>query len=158
MEEAMKSKSRPSPARRIELVSASDLAQLGFCERVVHLDWRYGEERSPVQIEAQNRGNLAHARFYEDSKRIADTSQTKGKCFVATMALGECRETNALRAFRDLYLRRSKLGRWWVGAYYRYSPALCEALKTRPFALDVVTKVVLGAAKVAEVLVERKMR
>lgn len=142
---------------RRELVSASDLAQLGYCERVVHLDWRHGAKRSQAQVMAQDRGNQAHEQFYRDSLEIARVSQTKGKCFVATMALGECPETSALRAFRDLYLRRSDVGRWCVGVYYRFSPALCRALETRPVALAVVRAMVKAAAGVAAGLVDRRL-
>jgi hypothetical protein len=74
----------------------------------------------------------AHAVFLEESRRIAAASATKGRCFVATLALGECDDTRALRAFRDLYLRRSACGRWLVGTYYRTSPALCGWLEARP--------------------------
>lgn len=87
--------------RRRELVSASELAQLGYCERVVHLDWKHGAKRSKEQVLAQDRGNQAHEQFYRDSVEVARVSQTKGKCFVATMALGECAETNALRGDLD---------------------------------------------------------
>lgn len=145
-----------APQRR-ELVSASDLAQLGYCERLVHLDWRYGPKHSQAQAAAQERGNQAHAQFYKDSLEVARASRTKGRCFVATLALGECEQTRALRAFRDLYLRRSGVGRRCIGAYYRFSPALCRALERRPVALAVVRSLVVAAARVAAQLVERRL-
>ncbi len=142
---------------RRELVSASELAQLGYCERVVHLDWRHGPKRSKEQVMAQARGNQAHEQFYRDSVEVARVSQTKGKCFVATMALGECAETNALRAFRDLYLRRSDVGRRCIGVYYRVSPALCRAMERRPVGLAVVRGMVKAAAVAAAWLVDRRL-
>lgn len=153
----MNPKSTQTEARRRELVSASELAQLGYCERVVHLDWKHGAKRSQEQVLAQDRGNQAHEQFYRDSLEVARVSQSKGKCFVATMALGECAETNALRAFRDLYLRRSDVGRWCIGAYYRVSPALCRAVETRPVALAIVRAMVKAAAGVAARLVDRRL-
>lgn len=153
----MNSKNQGSEPLRRELVSASDLAQLGYCERVVHLDWQHGPKRSQAQAAAQERGNQAHAQFYKDSLEVARASQTKGKCFVATLALGECEETRALRAFRDLYLRRSDVGRWCIGAYYRLSPALCRALQSRPVALAIVRTLVTAAARAAARLVERRL-
>ena len=54
-----------------DLVSASELAQLGYCERVAHFDWRYGAKRSPEQLVAQDRGIVAHDQFYQDSLAIA---------------------------------------------------------------------------------------
>jgi hypothetical protein len=55
-----------------------------------------------------------------------DTSERKGRCFVATAVYGEGPETRALRAFRDRVLRKSKAGRWAIGAYYRIGPAVCR--------------------------------
>lgn len=115
-----------------ELVSASELANLGYCERVVRFHWYRGRRPTPAQVAAQRRGLEAHQRFYEDSLRVAKASERKGRCFVATLVLGECTETKALRAFRDLYLRRSDAGRWCIAAYYRLSPRVCELLRTRP--------------------------
>jgi hypothetical protein len=77
-----------------ELVSASELAQLGYCERVAHFDWRDGARRTSEQVKAQDRGNAAHDQFYRDSVTIARASEKKGRCFVATLALGECRDTS----------------------------------------------------------------
>ena len=58
-----------------DLVSASELAQLGYCERVAHFDWRYGARRSHEQLRAQDRGNAAHDQFYKDSLAIARESE-----------------------------------------------------------------------------------
>ena len=79
-----------------DLVSASELAQLGYCERGAHFDWRYGARRSHEQLRAQDRGNAAHDQFYKDSLAIARASERKGRCFVATLALGECAESCAM--------------------------------------------------------------
>lgn len=73
-------------------------------------DWRDGARRTSEQVKAQDRGNAAHDQFYRDSVTIARASEKKGRCFVATLALGECAETRALRAFRDLYMRRTAAG------------------------------------------------
>lgn len=68
-----------------DLVSASELAQLGYCERVAHFDWRYGARRSHEQLRAQDRGNAAHDQFYKDSLAIARESERKGRCFVVRL-------------------------------------------------------------------------
>lgn len=140
-----------------DVVSASELAQLGYCERVAHFDWRYGAKRSPEQLKAQERGNAAHHQFYEESVAIARASEKKGRCFVATLALGECAETSALRAFRDLYLRRSAPGRWFVGTYYRLGPVVCDLLSQHPRLLPVVRLGLSMAAKVSARAVARRM-
>jgi hypothetical protein len=38
-------------------------------------------------------------------------------------------EVRYLRAFRDQYLLTSKLGRWFVEQYYRFSPPLADQLR-----------------------------
>ena len=149
---------RPDPQRDLQRVSASDLAQLGCCERMVHFDWRLGAKRSTAQRQAQARGNAAHREFYQASLDIARASQKKGRCLVATLALGECAQTQALRSFRDLFLRRTAVGRWCIGAYYRLSPSLCEVLRGHPRLLSVVRVVVLLGSRMAARAVERRLR
>ena len=48
-----------------DLVSASELAQLGACERVVRFEALYGRRRTATQRQAVARGLVEHARFYE---------------------------------------------------------------------------------------------
>lgn len=148
---------RPGHDRR-KLVGASELAQLGYCERVVHLDHRFGKQRSGAELRAQDRGDEAHERFHQEAVEIVRASQTKGRCFIATMALGECSETRALRAWRDLYLRRSSGGRRLIGLYYRLSPGLCRLLQVRPVALAVLRVLLQRAGRVAAWLVGRRLR
>ena len=141
--------------RSDRFVSASDLARLGYCERLVAFDAAHGRRSTKAQRHAQERGRLAHAAFYRESQRIADASAKKGRCFVATLALGECEETRALRAFRDLYLRRSRIGRWLVGSYYKISPTLCVWLETNPNVLGAVRLLLKAVGRVAIAAVKR---
>jgi hypothetical protein len=141
-------KKRPS-----EFVSASDLARLGYCERQVAFDAACGEQATPERKAARLRGQAAHEEFFRESQRIARGSETKGRCFVATLALGNCRETRQLRAFRDLYLRRSVVGMRLIAAYYRRSPALCQWMEGRPRVLEVARTLLKVAARVAGELV-----
>lgn len=138
-------------------VSASELAQMAYCERQVAFDAIHGRRSTTAQAQARERGLKAHAAFYEESRRIADASVTKGRCFVATLALGECDETRALRAFRDLYLRRSALGKWLVGTYYSLSPRLCAWLESRPTVLEWVRPILRALAHAASTAVQRKL-
>ena len=135
-------------------VSASELAQMGYCERKVQFDAAFGERETPGQRRARARGNEVHEAFYEESKRIARNSARRGKCFLATHVLGECEDTMALRAFRDLYLRRSVAGRRVIGSYYKISPLLCRAIGERPLLLAALQPVLRfagrGAARAAE--------
>ena len=96
-------------------------------------------------------------RFYKDSLAIARESERKGRCFVATLALGECAETRALRAFRDLYLRRTAQGRWFIGTYYRLGPMVCGLLSRNPRLLSAVRTVVVLAGRLAARAVARRL-
>jgi hypothetical protein len=138
-------------------VSASELAQLGYCERKIAFDARYGRRTTRVQRAAQERGLHAHASFLRESERIAANSTRKGKCFVATMVLGDCPETRDLRAFRDLVLRRSAIGRQMIGAYYRLSPALCAWLENRPVVCRAIGCFLVPIARIAGAIVRRRL-
>jgi hypothetical protein len=115
-----------------DFVSASELARLGYCERQVAFDAAYGRRTTARQRQAADRGRRAHEDFLRESRRIARVSERKGRCFIATLALGDCRETTALRQYRDLFLRRSWSGRQFIAVYYRVSPLVCRLLEGRP--------------------------
>ncbi len=55
------------------------------------------------------------------------------KCFVATGVYGSCEtpEVRALRSFRDQHLLNHSLGRIFVRAYYRLSPAAADFIAQR---------------------------
>ena len=142
---------------RDEFVSASELARMGYCERQVAFDAYHGQRLTVEQARARDRGLKAHAVFYDESRRIAAASAAKGRCFIATLALGECDDTRALRAFRDLYLRRSACGRWLVGTYYATSPVLCAWLETRPRAIRALRWLLKGLARAAGAAVNVKV-
>lgn len=154
------SRDRPSgpPTSDARMVSASEIARLAYCERQIRLDVLRGRRTSGHQRSARQRGNAAHRGFYEESRRLADRSAKRGKCFIATLALGESRETQALRQFRDLYLRGTPWGRSIVGAYYRYSPIVCDALAARPRLLMLVRWPLRLLASAAGVAVRLRLR
>lgn len=131
-----------------DYVSASELARIGYCERQVAFDAAYGRRTTGRQRQAADRGRRAHDEFLQESRRIAGLSERKGRCFVATLALGDCPETTALRQYRDLFLRPTRAGRQFIAAYYRLSPVLCRILEGRPALLRLcrVSLRVLGKA------------
>ena len=143
--------------RSDEFVSASELARMSYCERQVAFDASHGRRATVEQKQAREHGLKAHAVFFEESRRIAAGSATRGRCFIATLALGECDDTRALRTFRDLYLRRSACGRWLVGTYYRTSPALCGWLEARPHAIRPVRWLLKKLARAAGAAVHVKV-
>jgi hypothetical protein len=53
-----------SPRCKKPSVSASELAQMGVCERMVVMEHRYGKCATEGQQRAMRRGRLAHRRFY----------------------------------------------------------------------------------------------
>ena len=115
-------------------VSASELAQMGVCERLV-FKHRYGKRHLPEQQAAIERGRREHERFYREG-RIA--SAPPGRCFIATMVFGEGPETQTLRAFRDQVLRRGPIGRRLIATYYRVAPGVCRMLERQSWAHSVL--------------------
>ena len=116
-------------------VSASELAQMGLCERLVVFEHRYGKRCLPEQRAAIERGRREHERFYRE-ERTAPAAL--GRCFIATMVFGEGPETQTLRAFRDQVLRRGPTGRGLIAIYYRVAPGICRMLERRPWAHSVL--------------------
>ena len=124
-------KPRGKHVRRGRSVSASELAQMGVCERLVVFEHRQGRRRTPEQRSAIERGLQAHERFYRDGLVSSDA---RGRCFIATMLYGEGHETRVLRRFRDRALRPWAWGRWLIVLYYRVAPGMCEVLARWPVA------------------------
>jgi predicted RecB family nuclease len=50
------------------MVSASDLAQMGRCERLVVFEHRHGSQRTAQQQQARARGLVEHAQFYREGR------------------------------------------------------------------------------------------
>lgn len=120
------SKRRKGPG---DEVSATELAEMGFCEKRVQLAYIYGEQATPEQRQAMARGQEAHQRYLEEG--LAATSDRR--CFVATFVFGpEARETQVLRAYRDTVLLHRRWGRALVAAYYRVAPTGCCIMERSP--------------------------
>ena len=131
-----------TPTCKKTMVSASDLSQIGVCERLVRFEAHYGKRPSRFQREAIARGSRAHAQFFKDGVRSSPklkTSLEKPWCFIATATFGPlARETQTLRLFRDSILRKSASGRAIVRMYYRISPGICRWLAGKNTATAVV--------------------
>jgi len=60
--------------KKASAVGASELAQMGVCERLMLFEHRYGKRRTPRQQEAITRGQEAHGQFYRESVLISKKS------------------------------------------------------------------------------------
>jgi hypothetical protein len=139
----------------VDRVSASELAQIGVCERRVKFDRDRGRRRTPEQLQAMERGLRAHKEFYREGQ---DVPRAGGRCFVATLVFGEAPETQILRCFRDQVMRPRPLGRRFIVAYYRFAPAVCRFLDRRPSSLPVARALLRAVVPIASRWLEWQWR
>ncbi len=116
-------------------VSASALSQMGVCERLVVFEHFEGKRPTPAQRSALQRGLQAHRQFASEG---ASKAARKGRCFIATHVFGEGPETQALRRFRDRFLRPTRAGRRLILAYYKLAPTVCRAMERWPMTRSAV--------------------
>lgn len=123
---------------RKKSTSASELAEMGYCEKKMLFERRLGQRVSRERIASREEGLAAHNAFHRDAVRVAPTlvtSEAKPWCFIASELFGPAApETAVLRRFRDGVLRGSAPGRAFIGAYYRYSPGCAHWLRRHPLA------------------------
>ncbi len=129
-------------------VSASELAQMGRCERLVVFEHVHGRRRTNNQQRDRKRGLLAHEQFEREGlDAMSAAALRRGRCFIATCVFGDGWQTRTLRRFRDEVLRPRPWGRWLIRRYYLAGPGLCVVLRGRP-ALRGATQVALGLVAV----------
>jgi len=127
-----------------QAVSASELAQMGRCERLVVFEHVHGRRRTNNQQRDRKRGLLAHEQFEREGlDAMSAAAQRRGRCFIATCVFGDSWQTRTLRRFRDEVLRPSPWGRWLIRRYYLAGPGLCVVLRRRPV-LRGATRTALG--------------
>lgn len=150
------------PARRNDTVSASELAQMGVCERLVRYEARYGKRMSANQRKAIERGRREHDQFFRDAAIATpgvQTSLEKPWCFIASVTYGQMApETQTLRQFRDQVLRQTAVGRRLIRLYYRMSPRLAAWLAGRETAVFVSRILLRPAVVYARVVVKMYRR
>jgi hypothetical protein len=143
------------PQRCRGQVAASELSQMGVCERLVKFEFDHGKKPSARRLSAMNRGRRAHEQFYLERHQVGGTT---GRCFVATLVFGEAPETVVLRRFRDLVLRRTRAGRRLILTYYGVGPEICRFLAANPGLLAIVRFVLRGVAWLAARLLKTQGR
>jgi hypothetical protein len=118
------------------LISASEIAELGFCERFVVLTARHGRRHDPPDVSAaRERGNRAHEEFFNESVAIANGQRTPSKrpCFMEMRVFEpNAHELVILRRMRDELLSRTVLGRWVIALYDKACPWLVNASEHKP--------------------------
>jgi hypothetical protein len=114
------------------VVGASELAQMGVCERLVVFEHHFGKRRTTRQRAAISRGQIAHGQFFREGERDQAVPE-KGRCYIATLVFGAGPETATLRRFRDRIMRTTSIGRWSIALYYRTAPPICTALRRHPW-------------------------
>ena len=122
-------------------VTASDLAEMGFCEQKCLLKARMGPVDTDRSKEAKRGGLAEHDRFdrvvRQHHDRVADEAARRSRdtrCFIASAVYGiDDPRTDELRAFRDQVLLTRPMGRTAVRLYYRLSPAVAILLVRVPF-------------------------
>ncbi len=95
-----------------------------------------------------NRSELVAASVTTDAQKF---QQVEGFCFLATAAYGAAwvTQVQALRWFRDAYLKGSPIGRDLVRFYYSYSPPLARVVQHQPLLRGMVRVVVQPLADLA---------
>lgn len=112
--------------------SASELAEMGYCEKKMLFSQRFGKRVSPERAAAMREGIAIHRGFHRDAMAVAPnarSSEAKPWCFIASELFGQTAwETAALRMGRDRVLRQYAIGRAFIGAYYKHSPGIARWL------------------------------
>jgi hypothetical protein len=123
---------RDSGGRADAFAAATDLAQMGVCEKRMLFEATLGKRRSATQERDSGRGTARHDRFHRDAVRYrpeVKTSEPRStRCFVATAVFGESAETQTLRQFRDTVLMRHCTGRAATALYYLVGPWIADFL------------------------------
>ena len=124
-------RNRDSDGRAGAFTAATELAQMGVCERRMHFEATLGKRKSAAQERDSGRGTVRHDRFHRDAVRYrpgVKTSEPRNRCFVATAVFGESPETRTLRQFRDTVLQRHWIGRAAIAVYYFVGPWIADLL------------------------------
>ena len=100
------------------------------------------------QDKCGNKSGLTSAEITTEAQKF---QQVEGFCFLATAAYGAAwvGQVQALRWFRDAYLKTSPVGRDMVRFYYTYSPPLARVIHHQPVLRGMVRVVVQPLADMA---------
>jgi hypothetical protein len=94
----------PRLQSRCHSISASELAQMGVCERLVVFEHLAGRQRTLQQAQAMRRGHRLHRQFYAEQQIHSDDS---GRGFIAAPSPGEGLGMTAVKSV-------SAWRYWWI--------------------------------------------
>ena len=136
-----------TPPRRQKVVSASELAEMGFCEVKIQLKQRLGDRNTAESAALRAEGRDRHAEFHRLTTQQHNTpSRDQGasstrdrRCFIATVVYGvDDPRTDQLRQFRDLSLLPTRAGRVLVEVYYWVSPSIADLISKHHWMQQIV--------------------
>ena len=80
---------------------------------------------------------------YPNGRHRKEAEKEASACYVATMVYGDYNHPQviALREFRDNFLRSSRVGRAFIGFYYRNSPIWVEKMQDKKAINKLIRKV-----------------
>jgi hypothetical protein len=83
---------------------------------------------------------VLRAAVFNPARQVEEDKKNASVCFIATAACGsaEAPDVDALRRFRDDFLARHRLGRWFIQMYEVASPPIAVKVATRPLLRHIV--------------------
>lgn len=134
----MASQKKSAKFERHEFVSASEVAEVSFCE-LRYLNRLNGVKVNKSAIHSSKRGNRLHDR----QNRVGRDK----RCFVATyLFTAESEEVLRLRIFRDQFISHMPFGSALIGLYYLLSPlfvSICKRSKLLTYLSKRVVRCIL---------------
>lgn len=125
----MRKRTRRDP----DLLSATELAEMGVCEQRVLLRHRYGPRLTEPQHARIEQGLRAHRRYRDEGASSRAAGVADGRCFIASCLFGSSSwQADGLRCYRDDVLLPRPIGRIVLRIYYATAPAFCAALRRYP--------------------------
>ena len=130
-------------SRENRYVTASEMADMGKCERLVVLDSIHGKQYSTLTEELRQDGKEEHRRHHVEVQRYAEPGgRYDERCFIATAVYGHgAWQTELLRKWRDDVLLPNPLGRVATRIYYIISPAVIDLMKNKPKIIELTRSI-----------------
>ena len=125
-------------------VSASELAQMGRCEKLVLFEHLHGNRCTVVQQQARARGLFEHEQFYREGLMAFVQSDRKKRRFIDSSVFGESWQAGVLRRRLDVAWRPENWGCRVIWLGYRVVHGICDVLRRQPI-VQVLACLVLGA-------------